>query len=320
MLWLFHRRGRDGIAEKKETLITRIAFGFKDRPADHTTNGLSLGIDGWLYISGGDFGFKDAVGTDGKHLQHRAGGVIRFRPDGSGMEIFSTGTRNILGTPISPLLDLFARDNTNDGGGWDVRFHHFTGLEDHGYPRMYINFADEIVQPLADYGGGSGCGSAYISEPGIPEKWNNAPLTCDWGTGALWHHTVVPQGATFKETDKPQAFIRMTRPTDADVDGMSAIYQASWKGATFNWDGPDVGYVVRVSPKGYKPEPLPDFQKASEAELGPPAGIAEPGPHLGSPARLAAAARDRRHEDRAARPGRKLSRNLCQCVSPRFTP
>lgn len=257
----------DGVAEKKETLITGIAFGFKDRPADHTTNGLSLGIDGWLYISGGDFGIKDAVGADGKHLQHRAGGVIRFRPDGSGLEIFSTGTRNILGTPISPLLDLFARDNTNDGGGWDVRFHHLTGLEDHGYPRMYINFGDEIIQPLADYGGGSGCGSVYISEPGFPEKWNDAPFTCDWGTGALWHHKVVPQGATFKETAKPEAFIRMTRPTDADVDGMSAVYQASWKGATFNWEGPDVGYVVRVSPKGYKPEPLPDFAKASELDL-----------------------------------------------------
>ena len=257
----------DGVAEKRETLITGIAFGFKDRPADHTTNGLSLGIDGWLYISGGDFGFKDAVGTDGRHLQHRAGGVIRFRPDGSGMEIFSTGTRNILGTPISPLLDLFATDNTNDGGGWDVRFHHFTGLEDHGYPRMYINFGDEIVQPLADYGGGSGCGSAYLSEPGFPEPWNNAPLTCDWGTNALWHHTVEPMGATFKETTKPKAFIQVTRPTDADVDGMSGIYQASWKGATFNWQGPDVGYVVRVSPKGYKPEPLPNFEKVAESEL-----------------------------------------------------
>lgn len=257
----------DGVSETKETLITGIAFGFKDRPADHTTNGLSLGIDGWLYISGGDFGFKDAVGTDGKHLQHRAGGVIRFRPDGSGMEIFSTGTRNILGTPISPLLDLFARDNTNDGGGWDVFFHHFTGLEDHGYPRMYINFGDEIVQPLANYGGGSGCGSVYVSEPGIPEKWNNAPFTCDWGTGALWHHKVEPQGATFKESRKPEAFIQVTRPTDADVDGMSAIYQASWKGATFNWEGPDVGYIVRVSPKGYNPQPLPNSAKASEAEL-----------------------------------------------------
>ncbi|GAA5126230.1 discoidin domain-containing protein [Luteolibacter yonseiensis] len=257
----------DGVSDKEETLIKGIAFGFDHRTADHTTNGLSLGIDGWLYIAGGDFGIKEAIGTDGRHVQHRAGGVLRFRPDGSGLEIFSTGTRNILGTPISPLLDLFSRDNTNDGGGWDVRFHHFTGLEDHGYPRMYMNFGDEIVKPLADYGGGSGCGSAYLSEPGIPEKWNNAPLTCDWGTGALWKHTVEPNGATFKETAKPEPLVKMTRPTDADVDGMSRIYQASWKGATFKWEGPEVGYIVRVSPKGYTPETLPDFEKASDAEL-----------------------------------------------------
>ena len=257
----------DGRADKEQTLIRGIAFGFKDRSADHTTNGLSLGIDGWLYISGGDFGFKDAVGSDGKHLQHRGGGVIRFRPDGSALEIFAEGTRNILGTPISPLLDIFARDNTNDGGGWDVRFHHFTGLEDHGYPRMFVNFGDEIVKPLADYGGGSGCGSVYLSEPGFPKKWNDAPLTCDWGTNALWHHALEPQGATFRESAKPEALIRMTRPTDADVDGMSRIYQASWKGATFKWEGPDVGYIVRVVPKGYTPEPLPDFEKAGDPEL-----------------------------------------------------
>lgn len=264
---VFIDKDGDGQSDEQQTLITGIAFGYKDRPADHTTNGLSMGIDGWLYISGGDFGFKDAVGTDGRHLQHRSGGVIRFRPDGTGLEIFATGTRNILGTPISPLLDIFARDNTNDGGGWDVRFHHFTGLEDHGYPRMYINFNDEIVQPLADYGGGSGCGSTYLSEPGFPDKWNNAPLTCDWGTNALWHHKVEPSGATFKEVSKPEPLIKMTRPTDADVDGMSHLYQASWKGATFNWEGPDVGYIVRISPKGYKADPLPDFAKASEAEL-----------------------------------------------------
>ena len=257
----------DGVAEEEKTLIKGIAFGFADRPADHTTNGLSLGIDGWLYIAGGDFGFMDAVGTDGKHLQHRGGGVIRFRPDGSGLEIFADGTRNILGTPISPLLDIFARDNTNDGGGWDVRFHHFTGLEDHGYPRMYKNFGDEHIQPLADYGGGSGCGSVYLSEPGFPKEWNNAPMTCDWGTGALWKHTVEPKGATFIEAKPPEKFIAMTRPTDADVDGLSHVYQASWKGATFNWEGPDVGYIVRVSPKGYKPEPLLDAAKATDEQL-----------------------------------------------------
>jgi putative membrane-bound dehydrogenase-like protein len=257
----------DGVAEKQNILVKDIAFGFKDRPADHTTNGLSLGIDGWLYIAGGDFGFMKATGYDGKTLQHRGGGVIRVRPDGTGLEIYSTGTRNILEVAISPLMDIFARDNTNDGGGWNVRFHHFTGLDDHGYPRLYKNFNDECIQPLADYGGGSGCGAVYIDEPGFSEAWNNAPFTADWGTGAIYKHSVKPKGATFEETAKPEPFIKMTRPTDADVDGMSRVYASSWKGATFNWAGPDVGYIVQVRPKGFKPEPLLDFIKATDTEL-----------------------------------------------------
>ena len=264
---VFIDKDGDGVAEESKKLIDGIAFGFEDRPADHTTNGLDIGIDGWLYIAGGDFGFMNAVGTDGRKLQHRGGGVIRFRPDGSGLELFSTGTRNILGTPISPLLEIFARDNTNDGGGWDVRFHHFTGLEDHGYPRMYKNFEEENIAPLADYGGGSGCGSTYLSEPGFPSEWNHAPLTCDWGTGALWKHTVERKGATFIESKQPEKFVTMTRPTDASVDGLSHLYQASWKGATFDWAGPDAGYIVRVSPQGFTPAPLPDFDKLSSAEL-----------------------------------------------------
>ena len=265
---VYHDRDGDGVAEDSKILIRGIAFGFEGRPADHTTNGLELGIDGWIYVAGGDFGFMNAVGTDGRHLQHRGGGVVRFRPDGSGLELFATGTRNILGTPTSPLLDLFARDNTNDGGGWDVRFHHFTGLEDHGYPRMYKNFGDEHIAPLADYGGGSGCGSVYIHEPGFPKEWANAPFTCDWGRAASFRHTVKRKGATFEEVVEPQPFIRMTRPTDADVDAMSRVYQASWKGpATFRWEGPEVGYIVRVKPTDFTPKPLPEFEKLSDPQL-----------------------------------------------------
>jgi len=255
-----------GVASEEKTLIKGIAFGFADRPADHTTNGLELGIDGYLYIAGGDFGFMDAVGTDGRHLQHRGGGVIRFRPDGTGLELVAHGTRNILEVAVGPLMNMFARDNTNDGDGWDVRFHHITGLENHGYPVFYKNFPDEEITPLNDYGGGAGCGAVFLDEPGFG-KWNNAPLTADWGTGALWHHAVKQKGATYIETEKPQPFVRMTRPTDADVDALSHLYQASWKGATFNWVGADVGYIVRVSPKGFKAPALPDFDKASDETL-----------------------------------------------------
>ncbi|MDG1173935.1 MAG: c-type cytochrome, partial [Opitutales bacterium] len=145
---------------------------------------------------------------------------------------------------------------------------HFSGLDDHGYPRLYLNFPEEIIAPLADYGGGSGCGGMYLHEPGFPEKWNHAPLTCDWGTAGLWKHTVERRGAGFVETAKPERFIEVPRPTDADVDGMSRVYQASWKGpSSFKWAGAEHGYVIQTRPKDFSPEELPEFQKLTDPEL-----------------------------------------------------
>ena len=265
-LSVFFDHDGDGVADEQKTLVKNLAFGYDQRPADHTTNGLSIGVDGWLYLAGGDFGFIDAQGRDGTIVTHRGGGVLRVRPDGTQLEIFSTGTRNILEVAISPEMEMFARDNTNDGGGWDVRLHHFTGNEDHGYPRLYKNFNNECVQPLADYGGGSGCGAVYIAEPGFG-RWGNAPFTADWGTGALYHHKVTRNGSSFSESAAPQPFIKLTRPTDADVDGNSRIYCASWRGATFKWNGPDVGYIVCVRPTDYSPEPMPNFASLKSDQL-----------------------------------------------------
>jgi putative membrane-bound dehydrogenase-like protein len=256
----------DGVSESSRVLVKNLAFTYKDRPADHTTNGLSMGVDGRLYIAGGDFGFLEAEGADGRKVVHRGGGVISVKPGGTDLEIHSTGTRNILEVAISPALEMFARDNTNDGGGWNVRFHHFLRGDDHGYPRLYKNFADECVPPLADYGGGSGCGATYVFEPGFG-RWNDGPFTADWGTGGLFRHSVKAKGATFEETAAPEALVKLTRPTDADVDAHSRLYVASWRGATFDWNGADVGYVVRVVPKGFRSESLPDFAKLDETEL-----------------------------------------------------
>ncbi|HEX8204007.1 MAG TPA: heme-binding domain-containing protein, partial [Isosphaeraceae bacterium] len=187
----------DGVADEERILVKGIAFGFQDRPADHTSNGVTLGVDGWLYLAIGDFGFLRAEGTDGRTLQLRGGGVVRVRPDGTGLEIYSRGTRNILEVAVDPLLNAFARDNTNDGGGWDIRLHHFTGLDHHGYPSLFRNFADEVVAPLADYGGGSGCGGLYLSEPGFPAGTGDALYTADWGRERIFRHRLTPRGATF---------------------------------------------------------------------------------------------------------------------------
>lgn len=247
----------DGVSDEQKILVKNLAFDFKDRPADHTANGVTLGIDGWLYIAMGDFGFMQAEGTDGAKLQFRGGGVIRVRPDGSGMHIFSRGTRNIVEVAVDPLLNGFTRDNTNDGDGWDIRLHHFTGLEHHGYPSLYKRFKDEHVAPLADYGGGSGCGAAFIDEPGMPDGCSPALYTADWGRNWVYRHRLTENGATFKPDQSE--FASLTRVTDLDVDASSRIYAASWKGATFTYEGEKVGYLVQFTPQGYKAPPLPRY-------------------------------------------------------------
>jgi putative membrane-bound dehydrogenase-like protein len=255
----------DGIADEQKILVKNIAFGFKDRPADHTSNGVTMGIDGWLYLAIGDFGFLEAEGTDGRKLQLRGGGVVRVRPDGTGLELYSRGTRNILEASVDPLLNAFSRDNTNDGGGWDIRLHHFSGMEDHGYPRIFKNFTDEAVAPLADYGGGSGCGSLYVSEPGFPQGFGDALYTADWGRDRVFKHTMTPNGATFKADQNE--FLSVPRVTDLDVDALGHLYVSSWKGATFTFAGEEVGYILRVTPKGTKASALPQYEKLSTTEL-----------------------------------------------------
>ena len=264
----------DGEADESKVLVEGIGWSFKDRAADHATNGLNLGVDGYLYVTAGDFGIIKATGTDGRVIQHRAGGVIRVRTDGTGLEIFSTGTRNILEVATSPLLDHFTRDNTNDGGGWNVRFHYFTGLENHGYPWLYRYFPDEHIKPLADYGGGSGCGAVWVDEPAFrawsgpsTEPYAGAPFTVDWGTGAVSRHAVKRVSSSYEEIEKPKQIVKVTKPTDADVDGLGNMYVASWKGAVFNWVGGDVGYLIRLRPKGYVTPPLLAADKADAAAL-----------------------------------------------------
>lgn len=255
----------DGVSDRQEILVKNIAFDFKDRPADHTSNGVTLGIDGWLYLAIGDFGFMQAEGADGRKLQFRGGGVVRVRPDGTGLQVYSRGTRNILEVALDPLLRGFTRDNTNDGGGWDIRLHHFTGLEDHGYPRKYINFGDEIIQPLADYGGGSGCGALYMDEPGMPAGYGDALYTADWGRQQIFRHNLTDFGATV--TADQHDFLGLPRATDLDVDASSHIYAASWKGATFTYNDENVGFLIQLSPQNYTSPPLPDFAHASTKDL-----------------------------------------------------
>ena len=279
----------DGVAEKQEDLITGLGFGLDFRGADHTTNGCRMGIDGWIYIAVGDYGAVQAKGKDGRTLALRGGGIVRVRTDGSGMELVVRGARNILAVAVSPTLDLFTRDNTNDGGGWNIRLSHNPVGAQMGYPSLYKNFADEMIPTMADLGGGSPMGSIFLDEPGLPEPWGRGFYSVEWGASKIELHPLKQDGATWKVEPKEfKQFMKMTRGTDLDVDGSGRLYASSWDGATFTYAGPKVGYIIRLTPKGKKAEAFPDLKKMTEMELAKGVGSASAVLRLGAQRELLA--------------------------------
>ncbi|MFP6618715.1 MAG: discoidin domain-containing protein, partial [Pirellulaceae bacterium] len=265
-LSVFHDEDRDGKSDRQEILVKGITTDqLKKRGADHTTNGIRVGIDGWIYIAVGDFGFVNATAVDGTKLTQRGGGILRIRPNGKEMEVFSWGQRNILDVCIDPYMNVFTRDNTNDGGGWDIRVSHVIQSGLYGYPSLYKNFTDEMMPPLADYGGGSGCGGMFLHDLRWPEKFRNTVYTCDWGRSEVYSHNLPAAGATFAA--QQDVFLKIPRPTDIDVDGSGRMYVASWKNGKFNYGGPNVGFVAQVVPRGYVPKPFPDLNAADDAAL-----------------------------------------------------
>ncbi len=271
-LLAFHDDNGDGESDRSETLVQGIGFNLKFRGADHTTNGIQVGIDGWIYVAVGDYGFIKATGSDGRELAYRGGGIVRCRPDGSELEVVSRGQRNIYDVAISPELDLFTRDNTNDGGGWNVRLSHVPHGGQMGYPSLFVNFPDEIIPPLADYGGGSPCGSLFIDEPTLPEGFGQSLYTCDWGRSIVYRHPLTKNGAGFTAEQEP--FVELPRPTDMDIDAGGNIYISSWRDGGFNFSKPEVGYVVMVKP----PAGTGNGTEGTTRTEGSGGGKREPGP------------------------------------------
>jgi putative membrane-bound dehydrogenase-like protein len=262
---VYHDDNGDGVADRSQELVKGLGFDLSFRGADHTTNGMTLGIDGWLYIAVGDYGFVKAEGADGKVVQMRGGGVVRVRPDGKELEIVSRGQRNIYDVAVDPYLNLFTRDNTNDGGGWNVRLSHVVPQGQYGYPSLFVNFPDEIVQPLADYGGGSPCGSLFVDDANLPDEFGHTLYTCDWGRSIVYRHPLAGKGAGFEAEQQP--FVEIPRPTDMEIDGRSRMFISSWKDGGFNYSGPNVGYVICVAPRAGASPALADLGRANDNAL-----------------------------------------------------
>ncbi|MCB0686988.1 MAG: c-type cytochrome, partial [Saprospiraceae bacterium] len=201
----------------------------------------------------------------GQKMTMLGGGIVRVRPDGTEMEVYAHGTRNIYDVAIDPFMNIFTRGNTNDGGGWNIRFIHYVQSGELGYPILFKNFTDEIIPALADLGGGSGTGSYFMDDDRWPVQFNHVPMMADWGQSELFIHRLTMDGPGFRQEE--ENFIKLSQITDVDVDGSGRMFLSAWDGAGYK-GSPDKGFVVKVVPKGWSYQAFPDLKSASVADLG----------------------------------------------------
>ena len=182
-------------------------------------------------------------------MSQRGGGILRVRPDGTELEVFATGLRNPFAIAIDPYLNLFTRDNTNDGAGWDVRVSQLIETADFGYSQRFANFTDEIMPPLGAYGQGGGTGALFLGDDRWPEPYRGSLLSGDWGRSEVYRHELRPAGPSFRANQ--EVFLNIPRPTGMDIGADGRLFVASWRGGEASvYVGPQVGFIACITPRG----------------------------------------------------------------------
>ena len=303
----YHDDDGDGIAERVATLVRGLGFDLEFRGADHTTNGvepghrrLALRRGRRLRLHQGRRHRRREHPASRRRIvprparRHRARRVLRAA------RATSTTWRSIR------CMNVFTRDNTNDGGGWDIRLNHFVDRRSsYGYPSLFRNFADEVVPPLADYGGGSGHRLLYVQEPGLPALRRRALL------GRLGHEQRLSPSAARRAARRSRPARSCSSacraPDRLAIDGASRLYAASWRGGQFRYAGEPIGYVA--PPDGYRRRQaavVPDLHACQRCASCRARRVDQPGP----PALRSAGAAAPRPHGRTRRPARETGARI----------
>jgi putative membrane-bound dehydrogenase-like protein len=254
----------DGKADSRRDLLSGLGLAPKENPnLLHCANGVVVGHDGWLYLALGDRGCN-VLRPEGDRLTLTGGGILRCRPNGEDPHIFATGLRNIYDIALDEDLNVFVRDNENDGGDYMIRVCHSFFGADHGYPYHYYERPAEALPPLADLGRGSSAGGLCYLETAFPAEYRGSLFFCEWGR-ALVRYDRKRSGSTFA-TMRERDFAAAApsdpyglKPTDAIVDRDGSLLVSDWADGQRPKRGR--GRVYRITFGATKPTPRDGARK-----------------------------------------------------------
>ncbi len=260
---------------------------------DHIASGIRLGIDGFLYVAVGDKGIARGVGRDGRAIAMSTGGVIRVRPDGSGLEVVSTGERNPLSVALSSLDDVFSLGNDDDSHRWPNSLTHHVVGGHYGYPFEFLAHPDRALPIVSGRFGGAGTQGLAITEAGLPPRFRGNLIFCDWGAQSVDRFELAPDGGSFalksREPIVEKGDLADFRPFSIAAEaGGSSFLLVDWAFNGWLASGPRTGRLFRLSYTG-PDRPIPPVRPAGRDVPGRIAALGHPALSVRSEAQRALA-------------------------------
>lgn len=253
-VWRLENQGPDGKWKKKTPIVdgygVHIGFG------GHGMSGLTEGPDGRIYWSIGDLGAEIKT-VDGKTLAHpHEGTIVRCNPDGTGLEVFAQGLRNVHEFVFDDFGNIITADNDGDHPGESERLVHLVEGSDAGWrthwqfgkytdsknntykvwmdEKLFVPRWDQqaahIIPPIQNFHNGP-TGMQYNPGTGFGKQWKNHFFLVEFvgapsGSG-IWAFTLKPQGASFT-LNKEQRVLSGILPTAIRFTPDGSMLVADW--------------------------------------------------------------------------------------------
>jgi putative membrane-bound dehydrogenase-like protein len=241
-IWYLEDTNGDDVADKRTKLYT--GLGIRDTHA--VINNLRWGLDGWIYATHG-YSSGDVTSGDGaKKFGTGGSGVVRFKPDGSAFEQYSSRNGNTWGLETTWDGQIFWTQPTSG----TIFFHSllpesvlakaklpgttsWKGMITNQRTFPALEWPEQAYVQIDQVGRFTAAAGCAIYEGGAwPAKWNYSYFTSECTLNIVHHQFVKPAGVSYdtaRETGREETeFMRSTdlwfRPIETRIGPDGALY------------------------------------------------------------------------------------------------
>ncbi len=253
----FRDTNGDGRADERIELAAGIGPSAQASPGinDHIAAGIRAGMDGYLYIAVGDRGIHRASGTDAQRITLAGGGVIRVRPDGTGLEVVSTGERQPRSLVLDATGEVFTVSGSDPSHRWPGGLTHHISGGHYGYPYQFLTAPFRALPLMGGEALEPGTQGVCYDEDGLPARYRGTLFVADWGRQAVVGIELRKSGGTFAVARQTTI---VTKGTVADfhplalaatADG-TGFWLVDWASEAWQIAGSPTGRLYRLTYSG----------------------------------------------------------------------